>query len=155
MEDHLPHLFPRLAEAQKLLAQQHPVVLTNPFPHGKNMIQASSSADGGSQGPLVSSSNPLAVNVYIMKGDAYIETSAHDYEITESTKKGKEAKNPPVPLHIERIMGETMKHISKGEFKKASHNSNIRAAHNYSVVEDLSKTPCTRLALEVLHSFPS
>jgi hypothetical protein len=31
--------------------QQQPVVLTNPFPHGKNMTQASSSVDGGSQGP--------------------------------------------------------------------------------------------------------
>jgi hypothetical protein len=52
-EDHLTHLCPRLAEAQKLLVQQQPVVLTNPFPHGKNMAQAStsSSVEGGSQGP--------------------------------------------------------------------------------------------------------
>jgi hypothetical protein len=40
-DDHLTHLCPRLAEAQKLLAQQQPVVLTNPFPQGKNMAQAS------------------------------------------------------------------------------------------------------------------
>jgi hypothetical protein len=49
-EDHPNHLCPLLAEAQKLLAQQQPVVLTNPFPQGKNMAQASTStsATGGS-----------------------------------------------------------------------------------------------------------
>ena len=50
MEDHPTHLCPWLVEAQKLLVQQQPVVLMNPFPHGKNLTQASSSADGGSQG---------------------------------------------------------------------------------------------------------
>jgi hypothetical protein len=87
MEDHPTHLCPRLAEAQKLLVQQQPVVLTNPFPHGKNLTQASSSADGGSQGPPPSSSNPSAVNVYMMKGDAYIETRAHDYRMPKLLKR--------------------------------------------------------------------
>jgi hypothetical protein len=47
-------------------------------------------------------------------------------------------------------MGETMTNIPKGAFKKASHNPNMRAAQNYSVVEDLAQTPCTMFALEVL-----
>jgi hypothetical protein len=74
MKDHPTHLCPRLAEAQKLLAQQQPVVLTNPFPHGKNLTQASSSVEGGSQGPPPSSSNPSSVNVYMMKGSIDIAT---------------------------------------------------------------------------------
>jgi hypothetical protein len=45
--------------------------------------------------------------------------------------------------------------IPKGAFKKASHNPNARATQNYSVVEDLSQTPCAMSALEVLQSFPS
>jgi hypothetical protein len=45
--------------------------------------------------------------------------------------------------------------IPKGAFKKASHNPNARAAQNYSVVEDLSQTPCAMSALEVLQSCPS
>jgi hypothetical protein len=53
------------------------------------------------------------------------------------------------------MLGETMTHIPKGVFKKASHNPNARATHNYSVVEDLSQTPCAMSALEVLQSFPS
>jgi hypothetical protein len=45
--------------------------------------------------------------------------------------------------------------IPKGAFKKASHNPNARAAQNYSVVEDLSQTPCAMFALEVLQIFPT
>jgi hypothetical protein len=51
-EDHPTHQFPRLVEAQKLLAQQQPLVLTNLFPHKKKLTQASSSAQGGSCWPL-------------------------------------------------------------------------------------------------------
>jgi hypothetical protein len=43
-----------------------------------------------------------------------------------------------------------MTRIPKGAFKRASHNPNARAAQNYSVVEDLSQTPCAMSALEVL-----
>jgi hypothetical protein len=142
-------------EAQKLLAQQQPVMLTNPFPHGKNLTQASSSMEGGSQGPPPSSSNPSSTNVYMMKGSIDITTRTRDYRMPNTSEKGKEAKNPPLPLQIEKTLGETMTHIPKGAFKKSSHNPNARATQNYSVVEDLSQTPCAMSALEVLQSFPS
>jgi hypothetical protein len=45
-----------------------------------------------------------------------------------------------------------MTRIPKGAFKKASHNPNARVAQNYSVVEDLSQTPCAISSLEVLQS---
>ena len=47
-------------------------------------------------------------------------------------------------------MSETMTRILKGAFNKSSHNPNASAAHNYSVVEDLSQTPCAMSTLEVL-----
>jgi hypothetical protein len=75
--------------------------------------------------------------------------------MSESIKKGKEAKNPPIPLQIENTMGETLKRILKGVFNKASHNLNARATQNYFVLKDLAQTPCVMSALEVLHSFPS
>jgi hypothetical protein len=153
-EDHPTHLCPRLMEAQKLLAQQQPAMLTNPFPHGKNLTQASENTNGGSQGPP-SSSNPSTLNVYMLKGEAHIATRAHDYRVPSTVEKGKEAENPSVPLQIERTMGETMKHIPKGVFKKASHNPNARAAHKYSVVEDFSETPCAMSTSEDLQSCPS
>jgi hypothetical protein len=127
----------------------------NPFPHGKNLTQASSSAEGGSQGPPLSSSNPSSMNVYMMKGSVDITTRTRDYRMPNTSEKGKEAENPSLPLQIEKTLGETMTCIPKGAFKKASHNPNARAAQNYSVVEDLSQTPCAMSALEVLQSFPS
>jgi hypothetical protein len=125
------------------------------FLHGKNLTQASSSAKGESQGPPPSSSNPSFSNVYIRKGDDYITTRAHDYGNPGTYEKGKEAKNPPLPLQIEKTLGETTTCIPKGAFKKSSYNPNARAAQNYSVVEDLSQTPCAMSPLEVLQSCPS
>jgi hypothetical protein len=155
MEDHLTHLCPWLVEAQEFVAQQQRDVLTNPSQHGQTLTQASASTEGGSQGPSPSSKNPTSVNVYIVKGDAFISTRAHDYSKPSTSEKGKEAKLPSLPLQFEKTLGETMKCIPKGVFKKASHNPNARAAHNYSVVEDLSQTPCAMFSLEVLQSFPS
>jgi hypothetical protein len=48
-----------------------------------------------------------------------------------------------------------MTYIPKDAFKKVSHNPNARASQNYSVVEDLSQTPCAMSVLEVLQSFPA
>jgi hypothetical protein len=155
MEDHPNHQCPRLVEAQKLVKQQQPAVLTNPFQHGKNLTQASISAEGASQGPSPSSNNAASVNVYMMKGDSFMSTRAHEYNKPRTSEKGKEVELPSLPLQIEKTLGETMTCIPKGTFKKASHNPIARDAQNYSVVEDLSQTPCAMSALEVLQSYPS
>ena len=115
-------------------------MLTNPFQHGQNLTQASTSAEGGSQGLSPSSNNPASVNVYMMKGDAFISTRAHDYSKPNTSEKGKEAELPSLPLQIKKTLGKKMTCIPKGAFKKDSHNPNTRVAHNYSVLEDLSQT---------------
>ena len=91
----------------------------------------------------------------MVRGDAFISTRAHDYSKPSTSEKGKEAELPSLPLQIENTLGETMTCIPKGAFKKYSHNPNTRASHNYSMVEDLSQTPCVMSALEVLQSCPS
>jgi hypothetical protein len=91
----------------------------------------------------------------MVRGDALIMTRAHDYSKPSTFEKGKEAEIPSLPLQIEKTLGETMTRIPKGAFKKASHNPNTRAAQNYSVVEDLSQTPCAMSTLEVLQSCPA
>jgi hypothetical protein len=91
----------------------------------------------------------------MMKDSIDIETRKHDYGMPNTFEKGKEAENPSLRLHIENTLGETMTRIPKGVFKKASHNPNLRATQNYSVVENLSQTPCAMFTLEVLQSFPS
>jgi hypothetical protein len=130
-------------------------VLTNPFQHGQNLTQASTSAEGGSQETFPPPNNFSSVNVYMVRGDALIMTRAHDYSKPSASEKGKEVEIPSLPLQIEKRLGETMKHIPKGAFKKDSHNPNARATQNYSMVEDLSQTPCVMSALEVLQSCPT
>jgi hypothetical protein len=127
-EDHPTHLCPRLAEAQKFVTQQQQVVLTNPFQHGQNLTQASTSAEGGSQETCPPLNNSSSVNVYMVRGDAFIMTRAHDYSKPSTSEKGKEAELPSLPLQIEKTLGETMTRIPKGAFKKSSHNPNARAA---------------------------
>jgi hypothetical protein len=83
--------------------------------------------EGGSQGPSPSSNNLAYANVYMMKGDAFISTRAHDYNKPSTSEKGKEAELPSLPLQIEKTLGETMTRIPKGTFKKDSHNPNARA----------------------------
>jgi hypothetical protein len=154
-EDHPTHLCPRLAEAQKFVTQQQQAVLTNPFQHKQNLTQASASTEGGSHENCPPPTGSSSANVYMMKSDAFIATRAHDYSKPSASEKGKEAEIPSLPLQIEKTLGETMTRIPKGAFKRASHNPNARAAQNYSVVEDLSQTPCAMSALEVLQSCPA
>jgi hypothetical protein len=130
-------------------------MLTNPFQHGKILTQASTSAEGGNQETCPPPNNSSSVNVYMVRGDALITTRAHNYSKPSASEKGKEVEIPSLPLQIEKTLGETMTHIPKGAFKKASHNPNARAAHNYFVVEDLSQTPCAMSSLEVLQRFPT
>jgi hypothetical protein len=130
--------------------QQQQAVLTIPFQHGQNLTQASASMEGGSQETYPPSNNPSSANVYMVKGDSFISTRVHDYSKPRTSEKGKEADLPSLPLQIEKTLGETMTRIPKGAFKKASHNPNARANQNYSVVEDLSQTPCAMSTLEVL-----
>jgi hypothetical protein len=91
----------------------------------------------------------------MVKGDSLIMTREHDYSKPRASEKGKEAKIPSLPLQIEKMLGETMTRIPKGAFKKDSHNPNARATQNYSVVEDLSQTPCVMSSLEVIQIFPA
>jgi hypothetical protein len=105
VEDHPTHQCPRLAEAQNFVTQKQPPMLTNPFQHGKNLTQTSTSVEGGSQGPSLSSNNPASMNVYMMKGDAFISTRAHDYSKPTTSEKGKEVELPSLPLQIEKNLG--------------------------------------------------
>jgi hypothetical protein len=124
-------------------------VLINPFQHGQNLTQASTSVEGGSQETFPPPNNSSSTNVYMVRGDALITTRTHDYSKSSTSEKGKESELPSFPLQIEKTLGETMTCIPKGAFMKSSHNPNARADHNYSVVEDLSQTPCVMSALEV------
>jgi hypothetical protein len=128
MEDHLNHLCPRLAEAQTFVTQKQQAVLTNPFQPRQNLTQASASTKEGSQENFPPPNSPSSANIYMVRGDAFILTRVHDYSKPSTSNKGKEADLPSLPLQNEKTLGETMTHIPKGAFKKASHNPKVRAA---------------------------
>jgi hypothetical protein len=94
------------------------------------MTQDSSSTNalGGNQGAPKINANNGAIKLYIMRSDAHMKTRSHDYGMSESTDKGKEASNPPPSLHIENTMGETMTCIHKVVFKNDSYNLNTRVS---------------------------
>jgi hypothetical protein len=148
-------LVPSACGGPKVISIAAGCFVNKPISTWENLTQASLSTEGGSQGPPSSSNNSSSANVYMMKGDAYISTRAHDYKMPNTYEKTKEAENPPLPLQIENTLGEIMTRIPKGAFKKDSHNPNARSAQNYSVVEDLSQIPCAMSTLEVLQSCPS
>jgi hypothetical protein len=150
MEDHPTHLFPRLAEAQKLLRIVAAYCINKPISTWEKYHSSLFERGWGKSGTPMYSSNPSVLNIYMMKGDNYIETRAQDYGMSKTVEKGKEVVNPYVPLQIERTMGKKMTCILKGVFKKYSHNPNVRASQNHFVVEDLSQTPCAMSSLEVL-----
>jgi hypothetical protein len=74
INDYLTHQCPRLEEAQNILAQQQLAMLTNPFPQGKNMAQASSSTNAleGNKGAPTPNANNGAINVYMMRYAAHL-----------------------------------------------------------------------------------
>jgi hypothetical protein len=97
--------------------QQQQAVLTNPFQHGQNLTQASTSTEKGSHENCPPSNASSSANVYMMKSDAFIATRAHDYSKPSASEKGKEVEIPSLPLQIEKTLGETMTRIPKGAFK--------------------------------------
>jgi hypothetical protein len=88
----------RPPEAQKFVTQQQQATLTNPFQHGQNLTQASTSSEGGSQETCPPPNNSSSANVYMVRGDDLITTRAHDYSKPSASEKGKEAEIPSLPL---------------------------------------------------------
>jgi hypothetical protein len=70
----------------------------NPFQHGKNLTQASVSMEGGGQETCPPLNNPSSMNIYMVRGDAFISTRVHDYSKPSASEKGKEADLPSLPL---------------------------------------------------------
>ena len=133
-------------QAQKLLKNQQPIVLKDPFPQGQNVASVSNIVGGTANAPAQN-------YISMVRSQTLLQTRNKNYE-TEAPEKGKSIGETSNPLTIEKLV-EPMPKILKGVFKKALHNPNTRATTNYSVVEYLSQTPCAMSSLEVLQSLPT
>lgn len=89
----------------------------------------------------------------MMGSNVHVDTRSRDYDEAETSKDKTVPEN--TDLHIERPPVETIPRIPKGSAKRATINPNARAAHNYSIVEDLAQSPCAMSTLEVLQSCPA
>jgi hypothetical protein len=105
---------------------------------------------GGSQRPPAPTNNNLTTKIYMMNTNSHLSNMNRLYETMKFVEKGKESSNPLTPFQIEKTVGDTMNHIPKGAFQKASHNPNVRASQNYSIMEDLAHTPCAMSVLKIL-----
>ena len=115
-----------MEQAQKLLKDQQPAVLKDPFPQGQNYALASNAARGTPNGP-----KPNFINM--VRSQTLLQNRNNNYEI-EALEKGKLIGETSNPLTIEKP-AEPMPKILKGVFKKTLHNPNARSVANYSVVE--------------------
>ncbi len=127
--DHLTHLCPKIQNAQRLLMQQGSSssqdVLTNPFPQGQQLLASANSNLGNSVGGNQEGDN--SSNVFMMGSHINVATRSHDYGEVEASKD-KSVLVTTDPLHIERPFVESIPQIPKGSSKRATINSNARAA---------------------------
>jgi hypothetical protein len=152
-DDHLTHLCPKIEESLRLLSHP-PIVLTNSFLHNQHMALGTSNtgnASSGIQNPSTHEGGHLCINM--VKSWIDVATRSRDYGSSQNVIGPEYPLPPETPLQIENL--EPPPHILKGVLKLSSHNPNVRASHNYSIVEDLEQTPCAMSALEVLQMCPS
>jgi hypothetical protein len=85
---------------------------------------------------------------------------------THSRQYRAPTKSPPIPpekipaptgplLMIPRPNTKTPLHIPRIPLRRNVHNPQARAAHNYSLVNDLAQSPTAMSVLEVLQTFPT
>ena len=111
-----------------MLNSKRPTILRDPFPQGQKFATDSNVVGG--------TSNALEPNyINMVRSHTLLHTRNKNYE-TKALEKGKSIGETSNPLTIEKPV-EPMPKIPKGVFKKTFHNSNSRAAKNYSIVEYL------------------
>jgi hypothetical protein len=97
-------------------------------------------------------------NVALMtRAKDYTPSKEKVYDLPPSLVQSSPA-NPPTngPLHLERSSSDTvLRPPPKGVIRKLDFNPHARAAHNYSIVEDLAQAPSAMSTLEVLQSCPA
>ena len=93
-EYQLTHQFPLMDQAYKILKNQQPTVLKDPFPQGWNAALASNIAGG-----TANSLDPNYINM--VRSQTLLQTRNNNYE-TEAPEKGKSIGETSNPLTIEK-----------------------------------------------------
>jgi hypothetical protein len=151
---------PAPQQAQQQYAQQPPAVLQNPIPHqGVINTQQDTQHPPPQMGQYHNPNNPAERTILLTsEEEILLQTRNRQYPpIDESTPTSPETNPTPTgpPLVIPRPSTEPPLCIPRIPLRRNVHNPQARAAHNYSLVDDLAQSPAAMLVLEVLQTCPT
>jgi hypothetical protein len=151
---------PAPQQAQQQYAQQPPAVLQNPIPHqGVINTQHDAPHPPPQMGQYHNPNNPAERTILLTsEEEILLQTRNRQYPpTTESTPTSTEANSTPTgpPLVIPRPSAELPLRIPRIPLRRNVHNPQARAAHNYSLVDDLAQSPAAMSVLEVLQTCPA
>jgi hypothetical protein len=151
---------PAPQQAQQQYAQQPPAVLQNPIPHqGIINTQQDTQHPPPQMRQYHNPNNPAERTILLTsEEEILLQTRNRQYPPTaESTPTSTEANPTPTgpPLVIPHPSAELPLRIPRIPLRRNVHNPQARAAHNYSLVDDLAQSPAAMSVLEVLQTFPT
>jgi hypothetical protein len=135
-------------------------VLQNPIPHqGVINTQQDTQHPPPQVGQYHNPNNPAERTILLTsEEEILLQTRNRQYPATaESTPTSPETNPTPTgpPLVIPRPSAEPPLRIPRIPLRRNVHNPQARAAHNYSLVDDLAQSPAAMSVLEVLQTCPT
>jgi hypothetical protein len=159
----LPHTPAQTAPQQapqQYVQQPPPAVLQNPIPHqGVINTQQDTQHPPPQVGQYHNPNNPAERTILLTsEEEILLQTRNRQYQTpAESTPISPETNPTPTgpPLVIPRPSAEPPLRIPRIPLRRNVHNPQARAAHNYSLVDDLVQSPAAMSVLEVLQTCPT
>jgi hypothetical protein len=150
---------PAPQQAQQQYGQQPPpAVLQNPIPHqGVVNTQQDAQRPPPQAGPYHNLNNPAERTILLTSEEEILLQTRNRQYPAESTSTPPETNPAPAapPLVIPRPTAEPPLRIPRIPLRRNVHNPQARAAHNYSLVDDLAQSPAAMSVLEVLQTCPT
>jgi hypothetical protein len=143
---------------QQYVQQPPPAVLQNPIPHqGVVNTQQDAQRPPPQAGPYHNLNNPAERTILLTSEEEILLQTRNRQYPAESTSTPPETNPTPAapPLVIPRPTAEPPLRIPRIPLRRNVHNPQARAAHNYSLVDDLAQSPAAMSVLEVLQTCPT
>jgi hypothetical protein len=143
---------------QQYVQQPPPAVLQNPIPHqGVVNTQQDAQHPLPQAGPYHNFNNPAERTILLTSEEEILLQTRNRQYPAESTSTPPETNPTPAapPLVIPRPTAEPPLRIPRIPLRRNVHNPQARAAHNYSLVDDLAQSPAAMSVLEVLQTCPT
>jgi hypothetical protein len=143
---------------QQYVQQPPPAVLQNPIPHqGVVNTQQDAQRPPPQAGQYHNPNNPAERTILLTSEEEILLQTRNRQYPAESTSTSPETNPTPAapPLVIPRPSAEPPLRIPRIPLRRNVHNPQARAAHNYSLVDDLAQSPAAMSVLEVLQTCPT